>query len=129
MTSFQVRKRLPNFLCNLFRNPLAPSYAITLDVFAYSSLCGKIALRDFPALGTAEFFSEPFRHAIACIHASIEFIDLFIEGIPPECHPEEHPNDPRRAVLDFARSQADSHNARGKCATGHAHEQRPAHEG
>lgn len=119
---FQLCEGFLDLFSNLFRDFSAPRHTIVPDVLAYSVPRGKITLRDFPALGTAELLPEPLRHPVPGIHGPVEFVDLFVEGIPAECHPGEQSDDPGRAVLDFADPQAHSHDAGGKGAARHAHE-------
>src|SRR5574341_1617693 len=95
LNDFQLGERFLHLLSNFCRDLPTPGDTIRLDVSAHACLRRKITARDRPALGAAELLPEPLRHPVPSVHRSIEFVDLFIKGIPPECHPEEHPNDPR----------------------------------
>ncbi len=125
---FQVCKCLLNFPGNLFRDLPTLGHTTILNVFTYSRLGREITLGERLALGAAELFHEPLCQPVSGIHTSIEFVDSFIKGISAGCHSDYHPDDPQAAVFDLAGLQAHGHYTCGKCAAGHAHEKRPAHE-
>ena len=125
---FQVCKCFLNSPGNLFRDLPALGYTIILNVLTDAHHGGEITSCDRLALGAAKLSNEPLRHPVSGIHTSIEFIDGFIKGISAGRHGYDHSNDPRAAVFDLTGLQANRHYTCGKCAAGHAHEQRPAHE-
>jgi len=73
-------------------------------------------------LGAAEFFGKPSRCLVSTVHAAVELVDLFIEGISTNGYDGKQADYSHRAVFDFTSPQANSHYTSGEGAAGRTQE-------